>query len=1259
MDFKEVCCNIRSCLNSSKSQLSLTQLLRDYKEVLGEPLPFRPLGYNSAEALLRAVPNLRISNLRGEVFIDVKPDEKTAHIASLVREQRNSKKKKRKPIRGYQRGGAPLPPLRRPASIPPPRRSAPPPRDRSDYYPSYRRTSPPNQSYQRKPSPPRYTSYSNNSNNRNENYTNSRNENYSNSRNDNYSNNRNDNNYQRRRDSPPSTFTSQQNYRNSAPIEISSDEDNNFNNRNDQAKRVEEEIRRKYCPVPSQYNFSDSNEYNDDDGSDLEDCDEINSKMEELKVTLGNQRQVSINKPKFRSYPSNTSNEDDYGYSSMNEINASTKESPQGDAVSKGKGDMKEKMNLTRSPGALLAAGRAMQEPNITSTSNSKVRLKDLKPLPPHQTHSFIQKYLSKNSSTHGDAVLPSVPAPNPKPADSREPFRTLNRSDSINSNGSRPSPASSPVDKVNPSLPPSSKMCDLNMFQPSRYVEPDFSDGTSCGKLLEFTACHNLQPPQFKTFVKFIPKSKVASYMCKIKVGSSLSYTSFPFESGLVSDVQEYTAKIALKELEKRYGTVNSTDLPVTDDENLIIQRIAEIVNPHSSGLKSETIETKYKNAHQQILPLDWLDLIKNRSLLSVEELVGGSIAVYPVEGGMTGTHLDVSKLPPLVLPESEVWNVYITCCDSTSSVYFRIVHDDYNGAYVGMDEKMHELYNAKRDSEELRHVEVVKEGSYYAAYLDSDWFRVKALSTIVDGLVKVCLIDHGDIDEVTPEELFPLDERFTAIPAQKVSCSLTGLEKYSKEPYVTGLVYQLTYGKTFVAKVDTRNPSLQLTLLDTSTDDDIIVNDLIGERIEKELEPPKVPSKNNVTDAYLVSVKEDGSACVQIYSDSFLLLKSFLDEASEEIATNLDTYQVKSTNELLGSRIFLARYAADGKWYRVIIDKVVNEEQIEVLFVDYGCLEVVTLNDIADSKHFAEALSIMPNQAIQVRLVKPNEELFTDNVTNFLMDLASPKESNEPTRFLLKTVKEGAIPDVYLFFRMKETNQLVNVNDIIGSYFPQFRGPNHISINLSTETLERVAPVPMYVIPSDVKEQFGVYVTMVSSPFNFIVQPQADAAKLAELKSLMKSFYDKEEACVDVSNIKENEIYAVKNVDGMWYRGMVMTLMKAYNNITIKLIDYGEIITIPHSNIAQLLPAFRQLSRQAIKAELAGVTPLHGDWCVDDSLRFKQLVSEKMLISFVVSVLDDGKISIILFDTSADDAIDIGAVLINEGRAKDITQH
>lgn len=52
----------------------------------------------------------------------------------------------------------------------------------------------------------------------------------------------------------------------------------------------------------------------------------------------------------------------------------------------------------------------------------------------------------------------------------------------------------------------------------------------------------------------------------------------------------------------------------------------------PHPAGLKIEALESRYKEIHNENLPTDWLYIIKEYSLLSVEELVGGMF-VYPPE--------------------------------------------------------------------------------------------------------------------------------------------------------------------------------------------------------------------------------------------------------------------------------------------------------------------------------------------------------------------------------------------------------------------------------------------------------------------------------------------------------------------------------------------------------------------------------------------------------------------------------------------------
>lgn len=53
---------------------------------------------------------------------------------------------------------------------------------------------------------------------------------------------------------------------------------------------------------------------------------------------------------------------------------------------------------------------------------------------------------------------------------------------------------------------------------------------------------------------------------------------------------------------------------------------------------------------------------------------------------------------------------------------------------------------------------------------------------------------------------------------------------------------------------------------------------------------------------------------------------------------------------------------------------------------------------------------------------------------------------------------------------------------------------------------------------------------------------------------------------------------------------RGIILCIMDDANSISVKLIDYGDIISVKCSQILQLLPCFRNLPSLAIKAELAG---------------------------------------------------------------------
>ena len=113
---------IRALLLSAPKGLSGRDIQNDFKCMMGKTLPFRELGYSTAEDLFRDLPDVvRVTWVDGEVILRGVSDMTTKHIERLVSRQKvptkrrgASKNRKGPPPRRY-----PAPRLNRP-TLPPP-----------------------------------------------------------------------------------------------------------------------------------------------------------------------------------------------------------------------------------------------------------------------------------------------------------------------------------------------------------------------------------------------------------------------------------------------------------------------------------------------------------------------------------------------------------------------------------------------------------------------------------------------------------------------------------------------------------------------------------------------------------------------------------------------------------------------------------------------------------------------------------------------------------------------------------------------------------------------------------------------------------------------------------------------------------------------------------------------------------------------------------------------------------------------------------
>ncbi|XP_037713075.1 uncharacterized protein LOC119549246 isoform X3 [Drosophila subpulchrella] len=550
----------------------------------------------------------------------------------------------------------------------------------------------------------------------------------------------------------------------------------------------------------------------------------------------------------------------------------------------------------------------------------------------------------------------------------------------------------------------------------------------------------NDFEKPTFNIF------NKPPHLHCSVRIAGDV-YSSYPQEFSDAETAYQRTAQIAIQRIQHAESHQKLTVCTLSDEE-FIDGLYKELLNyPH--GILGHKLEDWYGRTFRQHLPSHWYDLIIESNKIRVEHGIDPRIILFANEPGSSEPIRvnTTSILPELMLPwqlnesGSHDWNMFISHCDSTKRVWARLIDQIANleelTKYMGrqMEAPLFRQKVAKPLVQEI-----------YLVEIPDGWNRVRVISVNEEDRSCRChFVDFGDVGLFDFEELFQCPPQFKVLPAQAVCLSMYALDKFENHPHAQQVLTKELDGQTVVAHVLTtekqflelggvaqgvvengkRRACLVATLYDTSTAEDIHLNDLVASRITKCTPAPSLTDEKKIgkTTPIIVShINEDGDLLVLLRNDDL----KFVERSIAQTVADLGEQDRVSYSDLLHDRhVFVCDESVEGlkQWFRgrlVTRPKNPEEETFDVYYVDDGRQRKTHISNIYRLEANNRALATFPPQALPVRLHDVPE--IAGQMLGRLRGLMPPR-----SEALLKVVaKDGAKPLVNVFIRGQDPESM-----------------------------------------------------------------------------------------------------------------------------------------------------------------------------------------------------------------------------------------
>ncbi|XP_068564776.1 tudor domain-containing 6 isoform X2 [Cebidichthys violaceus] len=587
-------------------------------------------------------------------------------------------------------------------------------------------------------------------------------------------------------------------------------------------------------------------------------------------------------------------------------------------------------------------------------------------------------------------------------------------------------------------------------------------------------------------------------------------------------------------------------------------------------------------------------------------------------------------------------------------------------------LDQLMDRIYHLYKDSEDKDVVRNPTIGLYYAAKAeDGEFYR----ATVTEGSetqVKVFFVDYGNTDVVDRSNIRTLPDELKKLPCFSLKCSLAGVRpkdgKWSRSAcdffikavkdkdltvhvtakYAEGYVVQLTdpeaqgerdLSTLMCSSGHAERAETQRQLKTKMTTQPAILPQLPDTRLSGVYSNKGISFQTPLNtvgpvgnERRIPTFKEHMFPIGSVIDVSVSYIESPNDFWCQQVQNagplkvlmhDLQAHYASSEFQPNVEMTCIARHPDNRMWYRALVIHKHETPDVDVLFVDYGQTETVSISDL---RRISPQFLALRGQAFRCSLLNPVDPMSAINEWN---EEAIAKFNS----FVETAASNFAILKCTIYAVMYSEQKIVfNIVDLE----TPFESVCTSMVNLVNTAPPKKAAGPSFRldtyyysthnVKTGTEEQ--VTVTCVNNVHEFYCHLERNADEIKDLKMKVKNL------CHQLENVKLPTVFGTlcfaKYTDGHWYRGQIRATKPA---ILVHFVDYGDTIKMEKSDLLPVPREANDIMSVPVQAVVCSLSDVPANVPTEMNCWFETSATECKFQALVVAREPDGKLQVELY--------------------------